>query len=101
MEKTLTIPKIKPVWVIIGIGVATFCAVVAACVAVIGVSLNLVMSSGGSATSQARTGGTPTPIVTQTAPPTFALPTLNAPTQIPLPGIVPPPPFSTPINSVP
>lgn len=92
-----TVLKIKPLWVLIGIGVATFCAVAAICVAVIGVSLNLVMSSGGSATSQAQVNATSTPIVTRTPFPTFAIITAGAPTQIPLPGL----PFSTPASNNP
>jgi hypothetical protein len=98
---TQVISKIRPVWLIIGIGVMAFCAVVAICVAVIGVSLNMIMSSGGAATSQARLGGTLTPIATQTAFPTFAIITVSAPTRIPLPGVLPPLPFSTPVNNVP
>jgi hypothetical protein len=92
--------KIKPVWVIIGIGVVSFCAVAAICVAVIGVSLNLIMSPHSAATSQARLDGTLTPVVTRTAFPTFVITTASAPTQIPLPGVVSPL-FPTPINNVP
>jgi hypothetical protein len=63
------------------------------------------MSNGGAATSQARLGGTLTPVVTRTPFPTFVITTASAPTRIPLPGIVPgvvpPPPFSTSVSNVP
>ena len=98
---TQVVSKIKPVWVIIGIGVVSFCAVVAICLGVIGVSLNLILSSGGAATSQARLNETLTPIATRTPFPTFVVITAAAPTQIPLPGSVPALPFSTPVNNVP
>jgi hypothetical protein len=99
---TQVISKIKPVWVIVGIGVVSFCAVIAICAATIGVSLNLIMSTGSSATSQARLGATPTMTVTEAAFPTFTIITASAPTQIPLPGIVPVVPLlPTPINNIP
>jgi hypothetical protein len=88
--ETQVIPKIRPIWIIVGIGIVTFCAAFAMCMAFTSVGLNFILSPKAGATSQARLEETVRPVVVQTTAPTPAIALASTPTQLPLPGVVPP-----------
>lgn len=94
------IRQIRPLYIAIGAGILTVCAGVALCTAIFGVGMSAILSPKHPTTAESTFARTPTQIA---AAPTIGVTFATAPTQIPLPGaVLPPPPLqSTPVNSSP